>query len=265
MGKGTFLKGLNQGGETDPGVRFVTLRSDRNDKYAQPTGEFIGQPGLPTHVDYAGPALDGAENIVLPGLDHREVAFHRLAFAVLYRAVTGAAPATLDPITVADPLLDGMVSGFENGGMTNLPLAGAQVTLYQVDPATGRRQGQGQAVWRKTTDRDGRWGPFPACSDRFYEFVIAAEGYPTTHIYRTPFPRSSRYIHLRLQPIAERHQGAGAIVTLARPRGYLGHGRDLFTVDGRVPRRRQSRSPRHARRHRTLSGRTATVGAGRPQ
>jgi pimeloyl-ACP methyl ester carboxylesterase len=232
-GEGRFLKSLNQPYETDPGVRFVTLRSDHNDKYAQPTGEFLGQPGVPTEVTYDGPALDGAENIVLPGLDHREVAFHRLAFAAMCRAITGGEPATLDPIAIEEPLLSGVVSGYENGAATNLPLANATVDLYQVDPETGERLGD--VVWHQRSKYDGRWGPFKARADAYYEFVIAAEGYPTTHIYRTPFPRSSRYVQIRLQPIEPKHRDAGAIVTLTRPRGYLGHGRDNFTINGRIP------------------------------
>lgn len=232
-GEGRFLQALNHPKETDPGVRFVTLRSDHNDKYAQPTGEFIGLPGVPTGVHYDGPALQGADNIVLPGLDHREVAFHRLAFDAMYKAITGRAATTLDPIPIEEPVLNGVVSGFENGGATNLPLAEASVALYQVDPKTGERQGE--AVWRQRTGADGVWGPFKARSDSYYEFVVAATGYPTTHIYRTPFPRSSRYVHLRLQPIDPKFGDTGAIVTLARPRGYLGNGRDIFTIDGRKP------------------------------
>ncbi len=69
----------------------------------------------------------------------------------------------------------------------------------------------------------------------YYEFVVTADGYPITHIYRTPFPRSSAYIHLRLKPLSDREKGSGALVTLIRPRGYLGHGRDTFLIDGKVP------------------------------
>ena len=79
-GRGPFLAGLNTADEVQPGVRFLTLRSDSNDKYAQPDGRFIGRPGEPTNVTPDGPALRGATNLVLRGLDHREVAFHRLAF-----------------------------------------------------------------------------------------------------------------------------------------------------------------------------------------
>ncbi len=87
----------------------------------------------------------------------------------------------------------------------------------------------------KTIGADGRWGPFRARSDTYYEFVVAAAGYPTTHTYRTPFARPSAYVHLRLRSLADKDRGTGALVTLARPRGYLGHGRDTFLLDGKVP------------------------------
>jgi len=78
-GTGPYLKALNspkglEALEISPGVRFMTLRSDRNDKYAQPDGRWIGQPKMATNVAFDGPALKGAENVVLPGRDHREIA-----------------------------------------------------------------------------------------------------------------------------------------------------------------------------------------------
>lgn len=232
-GMGPFLSGLNAGEEVHPAVRFMTIRSDSNDKYAQPEGRFIGMPGQPTHVTYAAPELRGAENVVLSGLDHREVAFHASAFKVMYRFITGHEPATLDIVPEPRPALNGVVSGWANGAPTNLPLPGTTVEIYEVDPSSGQRRGE--VVHRRVTSADGAWGPFTAKPETYYEFVISAGGYPTTHIYRTPFPRSSSYIHLRLRPLDDREKGAGSIITLTRPRGYLGHGRDTFLIDGEVP------------------------------
>ncbi len=113
-GKSAFMNRLNAGSEVHAGIRFVTIRSDKLDKYAQPTGEFIGRPGQPTGVDYDAPALAGAQNIVLPGLDHREVAFHSRAFAILYEAVMGQPPDSTEIKPEAAPQLDGMVGGFAN-------------------------------------------------------------------------------------------------------------------------------------------------------
>jgi len=232
-GMGPFLSGLNAGDEVQPSVQFMTIRSDSNDKYAQPDGRFIGMPGQPTNVTFTSPELRGAENVVLPGLDHREVAFHSLAFKTMYRFITGHEPATLDIVPKPRPTLDGIVSGWSNGAPTNLPLQGATVEIYEIDPSSGQRLGE--AVHRRTTSTEGPWGPFTAKPVAYYEFVISASGYPITHIFRTPFLRSSAYIHLRLRPLEEREKGAGSVVTLTRPRGYLGHGRDTFLIGGKVP------------------------------
>ena len=232
-GMGPFLSGLNAGDEVQPGVEFMTTRSDSNDKYAQPDGRFIGKPGQPTNVTYAGPELRGAKNVVLPGLDHRQLAFDSQAFKAIYAFIMGREPETLDIVAQPQPILNGMVSGFANGAPTNLPLAGVKVEIYQVDSASGQRVGE--AVHRRTTSADGFWGPFAANPTAYYEFVVTADGYPITHIYRTPFPRSSAYIHLRLRPLGERDKGSGSLVVLVRPRAYLGHGRDTFLIDGKTP------------------------------
>jgi pimeloyl-ACP methyl ester carboxylesterase len=232
-GMGSFLSGLNAGEEVDPAVRFMTIRSDSNDKYAQSEGRFIGMTGQPTNVTHASPELRGAENVVLPGLDHREVAFHALAFKAMYRFITGRDPETLEIVPEPRPVLGGMVSGWANGAPTNLPVDGATVEIFEVDPSSAQRRGE--AVHRRTTSSDGAWGPFAADPRAFYEFVVSAAGYPITHVYRTPFPRSSAFVHLRLRPLDDRDKGAGSLVTLTRPRGYLGHGRDTFLIDGQVP------------------------------
>src|SRR5690606_9849825 len=69
-GKGPFLTALNapkgtREYEIAAGPSWLTLRSDNNDKYAQPDGRWIGRPGMATHVGYDGPALRGATNVVL--------------------------------------------------------------------------------------------------------------------------------------------------------------------------------------------------------
>lgn len=226
-GASAFMILLNTPDEVVPNVKYLTIRSDSNDKYAQPDGRFIGRPGQPTNITYAAPELRGATNVVLPRLDHREVCFHRLGFKAMYAFLTGREPATLEATPEARPVLNGFVDGYVAGAPTNLGLAGATVEVYEVDPATGRRLGN--AVHRATTGDGGAWGPFTASPTAYYEFVATAPGLPTTHTYRTPFPRSSAHVHLRLQPLDDKDRGT---VRLHRPRGYLGHGRDTFTIDG---------------------------------
>jgi hypothetical protein len=216
----------------------MTIRSDNNDKYAQPDGVWIGARGTPTNVSFDGPALKGAENVVIAGLDHRETALGVKAFAETYRFIAGKPPATLAIVPEARVVLDGTVSGLgldnrQGDFATNLPLAGATVEIYATDPATGLRVGP--AAHRTTVGADGRWGPFVAEGTARYEFVIAAPGYATTHIYRSPFPRSSSVLSLRPERLADADRDARSLVTLSRPRGYFGVPRDRVALDGKSP------------------------------
>jgi len=79
------------------------------------------------------------------------------------------------------------------------------------------------------------WGPFTADPRTSYEFVVSAPGYATTHIYRSPFPRSSNVVSLRAERIADADRDAKSVVTLTRPRGYFGVPRDQISLDGKSP------------------------------
>ena len=65
-GIGPFLSALNapkgpNGDEVTPGVRWMTIRSDHNDKFAQPDGVWINRRGMATQRHRStGPALKGA-------------------------------------------------------------------------------------------------------------------------------------------------------------------------------------------------------------
>ncbi len=181
-GTGPFLTRLNapqgsEGNEVTPGVRWLTIRSDNNDKYAQPDGLWLGQRGTPTHVSFEGPALKGAENVVIAGIDHRETALGPKAFAEMWRFLTGRAPATLAVVPEARVVLDGTVSGLgldnrEGSFTTNLPLVGATVEVYATDAGSGERLGPARHM--KTIGSDGRWGPFATDAATRHEFVITA-------------------------------------------------------------------------------------------
>ncbi len=241
-GAGPFLTGLNapkaDGSEVTPGPKWLTIRSDTNDKYAQPDGAWIGAKGTPTHVGFDGPALRGAENVVIAGIDHRETAYGPQAFEEAYRFLTGNRPAGARIVRQPTVVLDGRVSGWgvDNAGGTapsNLPLVGANVEVYATNPQTGERLGP--AVHRQTIGTAGRWGPFAADAAASYEFVVSAPGYATSHVYRSPFPRSSELVHLRAARIAEADRRAGAIVEFSRPAGYFGLPRNTITLDGKNP------------------------------
>ncbi len=234
-GRGPFLKMLN-GGESDvvPGTAFLTLRSDGNDKFAQPDGRFVGAPGKPTGITFAGPELRGATNLVLGQLDHREVAFHPRAFREIYRFITGVEPARIAIQPQAAITLDGLVTGTPEGIASNRPVPGAKVQVWRVSGETGERIGD--VLLEKTVGADGRWGPVTLEPTGAVEFVVDAAGYPTTHIFRSAFPRSSSVVHLRpARVLSEAERISGSVLLFTRPRGYFGLPRDVIIFDGKEP------------------------------
>ncbi|MEH2530719.1 pimeloyl-ACP methyl ester carboxylesterase [Bradyrhizobium sp. AZCC 1614] len=235
-GRGPFLRGLNEGdSEATPGTAFLTLRSDGNDKYAQPDGRFVGKPGIPTGVTSDGPALKGATNLVLGALDHREVAFHPRAFREIYKFIAGAEPSRIEIVPEAEVRLSGLVTGTPGGVVTNRPVSGATVEIYRVSAETGERTGG--PIHSSQTGADGRWGPAQVEATWFLEIMLTSAGSPTTHFYRSPLPRSSEIVHLRAaRPLGPADTGAGAVVLMSRPRGYFGLPRDVVLIDGKEPR-----------------------------
>ena len=235
-GRGPFLRGLNEGeSEVTPGTAFLTLRSDGNDKYAQADGRFAGKPGMPTGVTSDGPALKGATNLVLGALDHREVAFHPRAFREIYKFIAGREPSRIEIVPEAEVKLSGLVTGTPGGVQTNRPVSGATVEIYRVSPETGERTGG--PIHSSQTAADGRWGPAQVEPAWSLEIVLTSAGSPTTHLYRSPFPRSSDVVHLRAaRPLGPADAGAGSVVLMSRPRGYFGLPRDVVLIDGKEPK-----------------------------
>jgi pimeloyl-ACP methyl ester carboxylesterase len=245
-GRGVFLRGLNEGeSEVTPGTAFLTLRSDGNDKFAQVDGRFAGKPGTPTGVTSDGPALKGATNLVLGALDHREVAYHPRAFREIYKFIAGQEPSRIEIVPEAEVKLGGLVTGTPGGVVTNRPVSGATVEIYRVSRDTGERTGG--PIHSSQTGADGRWGPAQVEPSWHLEIVLASAGSPTTHIYRSPFPRSSDVVHLRAaRPLGPADAGAGAVVLMSRPRGYFGLPRDVVLIDGKEPKDVKSGVPTDA-------------------
>ena len=170
---------------------------------------------------------------MLGQLDHREVAFHPRAFREIYKFIAGHEPARL-AIAAGPPVtLDGQVTGLPAGAPTNRPVAEATVEIHRVSADTGERV---TLIHRRVTGADGQWGPVKVEATWPLELMIAAPGHPVTHIYRSPFPRSSAIVHLRPgRPLGTADAGAGAVVQMSRPRGYFGIPRDVVLLDGREP------------------------------
>lgn len=234
-GRGPFLRGLNDGdSEVTEGVAFLTLRSDGMDKYAQPDGRFVGKPGTPSGITTDGPALRGALNLVLGTIDHRETGYHPRAFREIFKFIAGREPERIAVLPEATVMLSGIVTGMPGGVPTNRPVADATVEVYRVAPDSGERIGG--PIHTVKTANDGRWGPARVEPSWPLEIVLTAAGSPTTHFYRSPFPRSSAVVHLRAaRALGPSDAGAGAVLLMSRPRGYFGLPRDIVLFDGREP------------------------------
>ena len=245
-GTGPFLTALNapknaQGDEVIGPVKWLTVRSDYNDKFAQPDGLWIGSKGTPTNVSFDGPALKGATNVVLDFVDHRETSFSPAAFAAAHAFITGNSSTVAQVLPIAPAssvVLNGKIVGLglnplnaaSGNYVNNLPLAGAQLSVFETDTASGLRIGA--AVHTKQVGPDGMWGPFVTAPGASYEFVLQAAGYATTHIYRSAFARSSSVVHLRAERLADADKAAASSVTFSRPRGYFDLQRDRLLFDG---------------------------------
>lgn len=229
-----FIQQLNSGPtETVAGVKFLTIRSDMFDKYAQPDGRFIvGFPGIPTGIGYDAPALRGARNIVLPGVDHRETSMSEDGFEATFAFITGSEPERARIVRQSRPRLRGRITGITAGVYDNMPVDGAELAVYQVNRRSGERRGA--PVYRTVTGKDGVWGPFEASPDANYEFVLKVPNQPVTHIYRSPFLRSSAIVHLR-PGFAVADPQAGSVVVLNRMSGYFGV-EDRVQFDGKRPK-----------------------------
>lgn len=227
-GNGAFLRGLNEGSEVVDGVRMMTLRSDKLDKYAQPDGR---PAGLPEHtgVTFEGPALKGAENVVIPGADHRELAFTPQAFRLMYRFITGKEPVrdTVEP--EAHPVVSGLVTSFKGTAPTNLGLAGAHISIYALAAGSARRMGP--PVYENTTDFTGSWGPATLDPTVEYEFELEVPGFAVSY-FKAPIPRSTGLLNLRLPTLHPSAPRGKSHLLIARPQGYFSAERDAVLIDG---------------------------------
>ncbi len=233
-GHGPFLSALNApknaaGDEVTGPVRWMTVRSDGNDKFAQPDGLWVGKRGVATGVTAAGPELKGATNVVIAGIDHRETSYSAPAFEAAYRFITGSAPARREIATEPRVFLAGRV----NGAGTNIGLAGARIEVFSIDAQTGERLGP--ALYSAVLPAGGNWGPVATDAQTRHEFVVSAPGHATTHFYRSPFARSTTVLNFRPERVPEADRTAPALALMTRPRGYLDPARDKMAFDGQSP------------------------------
>ena len=157
----------------------------------------------------------------------------------MYRFIAGTPPATLAIVPEARVVLDGkrqrprprQPRRATSRPTCRSPARRSRSTRPTPPPASA----SARPLHRKTIGADGRWGPFVADGAARYEFVIAAPGYATTHIYRSPFPRSSRSSACARSASPTPTATRKSLVMLTRPRGYFGVPRDRIALDGTSP------------------------------
>jgi hypothetical protein len=71
---------------------------------------------------------------------------------------------------VSSPTLSGLITGFENGAFTNLPLAGIHLCIYPVTSAEST-----MPACEIVTKSDGKWR-FQASSTQEYDFDFEFQG-----------------------------------------------------------------------------------------
>jgi hypothetical protein len=142
--------------------------------------------------------INGAGNVMLPGLDHYQIATEAGPFEVMYRFFTNNRdPKALDIIPEEEIFIGGKLLTFGE----NKPKGGGRVEIHELDPESGLRRGaQPQATL--VADERGGWGPWQAKPNVPYEFYVppADAGDRPIHYYREGFVRSSNLVYLRTLP-----------------------------------------------------------------
>ena len=138
--------------------------------------------------------IPGADNREIPGADHFQVITQAESFANAYEFFNdGAEPVTTTINEQEEKLrLEGKAVSLGD----NLPLGGARIEIFPVDPATGERTAAKPTACF-LADAEGKWGVFEAKKKTYYEMALTTADGRTIHYYRQPFRRSQPSVYLR--------------------------------------------------------------------
>ncbi|MBN8678411.1 MAG: hypothetical protein J0M29_09310 [Chitinophagales bacterium] len=145
-----------------------------------------------------GGDISGAENVMIPGKDHYQIATSKESFAAVWQFFHNTAPGTLE-ITPQGPLvcIAGKVLYFGE----NTPLVNAKVELYEVNPANGERISS-SPDFTFQTDTDGKYGPENIKANTTYEFVATPpnSSQRVIHYFREGITHLNSLVYLRTIP-----------------------------------------------------------------
>lgn len=138
-------------------------------------------------------------------MDHVMVCTSDASFWDVYTFFNdGEKPKTLRMTPEERPQVGGYVKSY----IYNMPIEGASVEVWPVDPDTGLRLKKKPAA-TLPVNADGQWGPFSAEAGQPYEFVVngtAAKLPP--RFYRTPFTHSDLMVYFRIAADADNYQAS---------------------------------------------------------
>jgi len=182
-------------------AHYVHIASSTQSGAAGPNGEI---PTLNLWSDgdevVSGADITGVTNVMIPGIDHYQVATSVESFEEIYKFLNnGEVPQTLTITQETVPCISGKTLAFGE----NTPSTGATVRIFKVNTATGERQSASPDT-TFTTDASGSWGPFPTQLNAYYEFEVSnpAVTNRVVHYYREPFVRTHPLVYLRTLPPA---------------------------------------------------------------
>jgi pimeloyl-ACP methyl ester carboxylesterase len=142
-------------------------------------------------------AIGGGENVYFPEKSHTEVATSAEAFAEVYEFLNGREPRTTHVVPERPDKV--RVSGRVTNFPQNTGLEGAELELYEVDPATGQRKSSRPRLTR-VIGADGAWGPLRLNGRKRYELAVTRPDGLVQHFYFLPFERSNHFVRLQTSP-----------------------------------------------------------------
>ncbi len=178
-------------------ARYVHIGSMRQKQAAGPEGQI---PTLNLWSDgdrtATGGDIEGATNLMIPGLDHYQVATHPEAFKGVYRFLNDSLPSMRTLPEVTEVPIGGRAVFFGD----NKPVAGAHIELYYLEAATGERLPSPSSI-STYTDGQGRWSLPNVRARTPVELVLrASEASRPVHYFFAGFDHVQPLVYLRALP-----------------------------------------------------------------
>lgn len=182
--------------------------------------------------------IPGAENRMLPGLDHYQVATAPASFEAVFQFLNGRAPDVKKTATPKTVRIGGRALVFGE----NTPAADATIELYYTDPETGQRQGS--AFHSQTADKQGYWSAPEVKTGLPVEIAVrpTTPGARPVHYFRRGFQSDDPLVYLRVLPAANSMLGfllnglpkapEQSVVNIFAANQGIVHGRDQLSING---------------------------------